>query len=50
MQAGERAAARRRVERERSVAVFLQQSGEELGQGERYHALVNLFIPDSRQL
>ncbi len=33
MHAGERAAERRGVERERSVAVFLQRSGEELGQG-----------------
>ncbi len=35
MHAGERAGARGGVERERSVAVFLQRSGEELGHGER---------------
>jgi len=35
MYAGERAGARGGVERERSVAVFLQRSGEGPGQGER---------------
>src|SRR6266403_3423442 len=55
MHAGERAAERRGVERERSVAVFLQRSGEELGQGMAttatiLHAGLDAFYASVEQL
>ncbi len=55
MHAGERAAERRGVERERSVAVFLQRSGEELGQGMAttatiLHADLDAFYASVEQL